>query len=663
MHHDIKGGNVLVDRSGACKLSDFGAARRLESIASSAAEPCSLRGTPYWMAPEVVRQSGVGPPADVWSLGCTVIEMLTGRPPWADVETPIAVLYQIATAKGPPPMPRGLSPDALEFLARCFAPAPEARPTAPELLRHAFLRPSATPPPPRSPQKRGRAGAEGPPSGSASSPPPSPDAYGPRRDALVHRVVQDPPQDFWRDSAEAAPAQSMAAALTTPVALRPQMPSTASPAPVPAGFNLWSRKPRLVKPAAAAAPATAAPAPVPAARADVPSGGATTASGDGFVADPELPEAGSSLGSQGRRRASLADPDDANAFIAGEVTALEARLRSARDGEIYESWRHLVDGGDGRALGLPPLRVEPGDYSGGSGDAVPLPLPRPPLMTPLAWRPSAQHGGAAHADGELPPHDPSLAGGEAGLAPDTGRDGGSEDAAGGAAPRYGQVAPIAGRVGRLHRGIVNAATFSRSESGGDVEPRPPAPLCRDAEPGGRFSLVSATPLGRIELPPAVAVAQQQQAPAITAARQRAAITSIYSTPLGPSERVVRLRGRVAPDGRATERGGGGGAGGGTLRRPAGGIDEGASRARWDTTPTTAEAMRYACNASPPAAADPVASLGSHRAALGSGRASPRAVGTDDAGPAGIIPRAPPPRVQPMRKGGRSALGGGRRSVE
>eukprot|EP00954_Amorphochlora_amoebiformis_P018002 1322993-Amorphochlora_amoeboformis.AAC.1 len=77
------------------QLSDFGAARSLRQIQVSDGPP-SLRGTPYWMAPEVIKQTGHGRQADIWSLGCTVLEMLTGKPPWSHFKTADAALFHIA---------------------------------------------------------------------------------------------------------------------------------------------------------------------------------------------------------------------------------------------------------------------------------------------------------------------------------------------------------------------------------------------------------------------------------------------------------------------------------------------------------------------------------------------------------------------------------------
>ncbi|CAD6253578.1 unnamed protein product [Miscanthus lutarioriparius] len=87
MHRDIKGANLLVDVQGVVKLADFGMAKHL----STAAPNLSLKGTPYWMAPEMVQATlmkdvGYDLAVDIWSLGCTIIEMFDGKPPWSDLE-------------------------------------------------------------------------------------------------------------------------------------------------------------------------------------------------------------------------------------------------------------------------------------------------------------------------------------------------------------------------------------------------------------------------------------------------------------------------------------------------------------------------------------------------------------------------------------------------
>lgn len=80
VHRDIKGANILVDNDGMCKLADFGSAKKIAGFGKE--RYASIRGTPNWMAPEVIKSKGHGRFSDIWSIGCTVIEMATGKPPW-----------------------------------------------------------------------------------------------------------------------------------------------------------------------------------------------------------------------------------------------------------------------------------------------------------------------------------------------------------------------------------------------------------------------------------------------------------------------------------------------------------------------------------------------------------------------------------------------------
>ncbi|OEL30841.1 Mitogen-activated protein kinase kinase kinase NPK1 [Dichanthelium oligosanthes] len=82
IHRDIKGANILVDNKGCIKLADFGASKQVEKLATATAAK-TMKGTPYWMAPEVIVGSGHNCSADIWSVGCTVIEMATGKAPWS----------------------------------------------------------------------------------------------------------------------------------------------------------------------------------------------------------------------------------------------------------------------------------------------------------------------------------------------------------------------------------------------------------------------------------------------------------------------------------------------------------------------------------------------------------------------------------------------------
>uniref|UniRef100_A0A8C9WGP5 Mitogen-activated protein kinase kinase kinase 3 n=1 Tax=Scleropages formosus TaxID=113540 RepID=A0A8C9WGP5_SCLFO len=136
VHRDIKGANILRDSAGNVKLGDFGASKRLQTICMSSTGVRSVTGTPYWMSPEVISGEGYGRKADVWSLGCTVVEMLTEKPPWAEYEA-MAAIFKIATQPTNPTLPPHTSEHTRDFV-RCIFVEARHRPTAEELLRHPF---------------------------------------------------------------------------------------------------------------------------------------------------------------------------------------------------------------------------------------------------------------------------------------------------------------------------------------------------------------------------------------------------------------------------------------------------------------------------------------------------------------------------------------------
>ncbi|VFQ70378.1 unnamed protein product [Cuscuta campestris] len=139
IHRDIKGANLLVDAYGVVKLADFGMSKHL----SGQAGHLSLKGSPYWMAPELLQsdiqdsESDHALAVDIWSLGCTIIEMMNRKPPWSEYEGPAAMFKVLRES---PPIPDSLSPEGKDFLQCCFRRNPAERPTASMLLEHQFVK-------------------------------------------------------------------------------------------------------------------------------------------------------------------------------------------------------------------------------------------------------------------------------------------------------------------------------------------------------------------------------------------------------------------------------------------------------------------------------------------------------------------------------------------
>jgi serine/threonine protein kinase len=153
VHRDIKSANILLDVKGNIKLFDFGCSgqyienslnfeiNQIESnnIYNSEEFLDSLKGTLPWMAPEVVCQKKYGKKADVWSLGCTVLEMVTGKPPWGKLDNFYQAMIKIGKSNDIPEIPCNVSENLKDFLLVCFKRNPKERPNIKKLKEQRFV--------------------------------------------------------------------------------------------------------------------------------------------------------------------------------------------------------------------------------------------------------------------------------------------------------------------------------------------------------------------------------------------------------------------------------------------------------------------------------------------------------------------------------------------
>ncbi|KAF3332629.1 Mitogen-activated protein kinase kinase kinase 2 [Carex littledalei] len=135
VHCDIKGHNVLIGSDGHAKIADFGCAKS-EFCKFSGSQ---IRGTPMYMAPEVARGEEQRAPADMWALGCTVLEIMSGGFPWAGFSDPVSVLHHIGYSSDVPVVPNWISEEAKDFLSKCLIRDPDKRWSAEQLINHPFV--------------------------------------------------------------------------------------------------------------------------------------------------------------------------------------------------------------------------------------------------------------------------------------------------------------------------------------------------------------------------------------------------------------------------------------------------------------------------------------------------------------------------------------------
>ena len=137
--------NVLIDNDGKVKIADFGIAMYFKDQNidekdndDNKKKDNQVKGSPYWMAPEVIKMENASPACDIWAVGATAIELFTGLPPYSNL-APMSALFRIAQDPHPQ-LPKDSSHLFKDFLIKCFCKDPIKRPSAKQLLNHKWLK-------------------------------------------------------------------------------------------------------------------------------------------------------------------------------------------------------------------------------------------------------------------------------------------------------------------------------------------------------------------------------------------------------------------------------------------------------------------------------------------------------------------------------------------
>jgi serine/threonine protein kinase len=135
IHRDLKSANVLVTDNAIIKLTDFGCSKKCEEGESLK----SIKGSPYWIAPEVLLQEGYSFESDIWSFGCLLIEMATGHPPWSEYSDRATEVIKLIMTKGKLPKIPQSPPDFYDLVSSCLNRNAEERPSAELILRSPYF--------------------------------------------------------------------------------------------------------------------------------------------------------------------------------------------------------------------------------------------------------------------------------------------------------------------------------------------------------------------------------------------------------------------------------------------------------------------------------------------------------------------------------------------